>query len=266
MSEAVDIQKLVRPMRGKSRSILAAGADGHCYIVKPSGDEQRNRGLVNECFGHTILRALGITTPEIRIIRVSDCASQSLTAHIPGSHSLPIGLHFGSRTPKDPSQQTIYDFWPRSLSHRIRNRDQLAEIFVADVWLSNAGCRQQVFVFENGENGRAADAYCIDNDEILSGAQWQIEDPYMAVRWQDSLSLRGLPVSDLCSCAIENIEQLDVGSITSKTLSLCPREWIPPHEEQQLRLCLDELDRKRSRLGVELESVLRAIENRNANR
>jgi HipA-like protein len=256
-SEQVDIEIVIRPMRGRSRSVLAIGNDQHYYVVKQAGDTFRNRQLANECLGHSVLTALGISRPEIRIVRVGDAETLSIRSKDVAS-TLSNGSHFGSRLPTDPTQAMIYDFVPAKLMYKVANLNEFATVFAIDTWLSNAAARQQVFVFESMEDGsRRLKAFFIDNDEILCGARWRIDKSHVDMRLRDSKSVRDLPIQDLCSAAARAIAKLDMRQIEQQTIALS-QQWLSVEEKLILVDRLHQLAETREQLAQDVETMLTA--------
>lgn len=259
VSEYVDIERVVRPMRGKSRSVLTLGRDQNYYVVKEAGDMARNRKLVNECLGHVVLKALSVTTPDITTVRVCDADALRLYSghHLIGN-SLSAGLHFGSRLPRDPRHSTIYDFLPKKLLPAVCNPQEFASVFAMDVWLCNAATRQQVFVFEpQPDDFRKIRAYFIDNEAILSGAYWSVEELNVHARFQDSTFLHALRTGESCFEAVKAIDGLNMDLIAHRAISLS-RPWLSRDEESRFVQRLQQLAENRMRLGYLVETILAA--------
>ena len=67
----VDARRLVRKMRGGAQAHLLEGSDGNCYVVKFSNNPQHRRILVNEWISAVFLRHLGLSSPEVAMVRIS---------------------------------------------------------------------------------------------------------------------------------------------------------------------------------------------------
>src|SRR5215831_17081708 len=64
--------RLIRKMRGGAQAHLIEASDGHCYVVKFHNNPQHRRILANEWIGATFMAYLGIATPEVAMIEVTE--------------------------------------------------------------------------------------------------------------------------------------------------------------------------------------------------
>src|SRR3954470_380979 len=69
--EPVEIIQTIRRMRGNSQAHLVEGSDGHFYVAKFMGNPQGTRTLINEWFTHQLFRQFGISTPSLRVLRLT---------------------------------------------------------------------------------------------------------------------------------------------------------------------------------------------------
>src|SRR5712691_10215373 len=101
----VNARRLIRKMRGGAQAHLLEAADGHCYVVKFVNNPQHRRILVNEWIASVFLRYLGISTPEVAMVRVSTgFLGENPDTHLQqGTHRQAVqpGWQFGSRFPGD---------------------------------------------------------------------------------------------------------------------------------------------------------------------
>src|SRR3982751_3074525 len=103
-----------RHMRGGSQAHLVEGQDGLFYVAKFTGNPQGTRTLINEWFAHLLFQQLGISTPPLRVLRLTkavQASSQDLVFQL-GKTRLAVepGLHLGSPCPVHPETTSIYDF------------------------------------------------------------------------------------------------------------------------------------------------------------
>jgi hypothetical protein len=257
-SVRVDIKEIVQPMRGKSRSLLVIGSDERYYVMKCAGDQMKNRRLANECLGHVMLEALGVKTPDVAWLHVQD--SQRLTGAFPAASfgCLSKGLHFGSQLPADPKYSSIYDslVLPRTLLPRIANVHEFATTFVADLWLSNGSVRQAVLTSKTEEDGsKVLVAHWIDNDELMSGANWNIDENFVQMRRRANLPIPTPTMQALCSAAVDTVISLNVDTLKGRVLALAA-PWLARQETCRLARLIDELSEKRLRLqGIVAEAL-----------
>src|SRR5580658_9370739 len=112
-------------MRGGAQAHLMEASDGHFYVVKFLNNPQHRRILVNECIGSAFLSYLGISTPEVAMIRVTEnFLTENPEVYLQtGSRRIPVpaGWHFGSRFPGDPARTVVYDFLPDALLDKVEN-------------------------------------------------------------------------------------------------------------------------------------------------
>src|SRR4051812_40542473 len=71
-SEIVTIRRVLRRMCGGSQAFLVEGGDDHFYVAKFFDNPQGNRTLINEWAVHRVLQQLGISTPEMRVLRLTN--------------------------------------------------------------------------------------------------------------------------------------------------------------------------------------------------
>src|SRR5580658_3420425 len=104
----VDACRLIRKMRGGSQAHLIEASDRNFYVVKFLNNPQHRRILVNEWIASTFLHYLGISSPEVAMIRVSEAflaANPEACIQLGNSRrALEPGWHFGSRYSGDPAR------------------------------------------------------------------------------------------------------------------------------------------------------------------
>jgi hypothetical protein len=136
-------------MRGGAQAHLIEAADGHFYVVKFLNNPQHRRILVNEWIASVFLNYLGISSPEVAMIEVS----QQFLRDNPEAciqlgnrrQELAPGWHFGSRFPGDPARTVVYDFLPDALLEKVENLAEFLGALAFDKWIGNADSRQAVF-------------------------------------------------------------------------------------------------------------------------
>src|SRR5215472_13351969 len=145
----IDARRMVRKMRGGSQAHLIEATDGNHYVVKFENNPQHRRILINEWISATFLSYLGLSTPAVAII----CVTEEFLSINPdvymqlGSQRFPptVGWHFGSRFPGDPGRIAVYDFLPDALLGKIANLSEFAGVLAFDKWIGNADARQAIF-------------------------------------------------------------------------------------------------------------------------
>ena len=202
----VDARRLIRKMRGGAQAHLIEAADGHAYVVKFSNNPQHRRILVNEWIASVFLRYLGVATPEVAIIRVTETfVDENPDAGLQlGStrRAAETGWHFGSRFPGDPARMVVYDFLPDTLLNQVENRADFLGALVFDQWMGNADSRQAIFfrarvrewlpTFEAHPQRLGFVAQMIDHGFVFDGPHWRFHDSPLQGLYFRPLVYRGV--------------------------------------------------------------------------
>lgn len=180
----VDARRLVRKMRGGAQAHLIEASDGKFYVVKFSNNPQHRRILVNEWVAAVFLRHLGLSTPEVAMVRISEeFLAQNADVYIQlgrERRAAETGWHFGSRYPGDPARTAVYDFLPDTLLENVENLRDFAGVLAFDKWMGNSDARQAIFFrvraagAHPGRLGFAAQM--VDNGYVFDGPHWRLAD------------------------------------------------------------------------------------------
>jgi hypothetical protein len=253
--------RLIRKMRGGAQAHLMEADDGHFYVVKFRGNPQGRRILLNEWFGTTFLRFLGIACPEPCLIRLTEefLEQYPATGMQFGTRTVrpETGWHFGSRYPGDPDRIAVYDFVPDTLLVRVENLGEFAGMLVFDKWACNADARQSVFIRarvaeyapSTGLHPRRMGfvALMIDHGYLFNGPHWECMDSpsaglyfrpvvYHSVRCWNDLQ----PWLDRVAGFPEYL--------VDEVYRAVPPEWVDG-EADQLERMLETLLRRRSKVA-----------------
>jgi HipA-like kinase len=180
----VDARRFIRKMRGGAQAHLIEASDGHFYVVKFVNNPQHRRVLINEWLASTFLRYLGLSCPEVAMVRISEefvARNPDVNLQLGRQSQAPaVGWHFGSRHPGDPARTTVYDFLPDALLGMVENLGDFAGTLVFDKWMSNADARQAIF-FRAKITGEGAGrlgfvAQMVDNGYVFEGPHWRLTD------------------------------------------------------------------------------------------
>jgi HipA-like kinase len=259
-SEAADITHVYRLMRGGSQAHLVKASDGRVYVAKFAGNPQGNRTLINEWIGHSLFRRLGITTPELRILRLSESLVESakLTFTV-GNRRVPVstGLHLGSQCPADPATTAVFDFLPEKFLPEVINLDDFARAFVADKLLGQTDSRQCIFLRERGHarGNLAFRSYMIDHGWIFAGHQWKFYDASnRPMYWHSSV----YSMVDMPGCcqqtlrALHEISELELQEMVANI----PNDWFADGDRDVLVGLLAQVHSRIQRLDSLLRSDL----------
>jgi len=266
----VDARRLIRKMRGGAQAHLIEAADGHSYVVKFSNNPQHRRILVNEWIGAEFLRYLGVSTPEVAMVRVSaDFLQANPEAYLQlGSHrrELKPGWHFGSRFPGDPARNVVYDFLPDSLIEKVENLPEFLGVLAFDKWMANADSRQAVFFrarLKEWLPGVEAHplrmgfvAQMVDNGFVFEGPHWRLsESPLQGLYFRPLVyrDVRGFDAFEPWMSRIRAFPE----EMVDQALKQIPPEWIEDDEEELVRL-LERLMVRRKRIADLIAECRRA--------
>jgi hypothetical protein len=248
----LEIEAILRPMRGPSRSWLVRASDGWLYVAKFHGNPMGNRSLIAQHIAEQILATLGVSTPGTAILRVSRTCEGLGKLRI--NHALNYvldGLHFGSRLPVDPHETAIWDFLPRKLYPLVTNLSQIGVVFAFDTWTRHIGERQFLFTREPAAAFRlwAIDHKCLGPDWL---ALPQVQDHRYSV---DFISRN----SDSQSAAVLGsnlIGDLPLSCLEAAFQSV-PQEWFaPPNEQIVLWNVIRSLHERQPRVTDEIRRAL----------
>jgi hypothetical protein len=262
----VDARRLIRKMRGGAQAHLIEASDGHFYVVKFTNNPQHRRILVNEWIASTFLHFLGISSPEIAMIRISESfLTENPDAHIQlGTRRMPIepGWHFGSRFPGDPARIVVYDFLPDALLEQVENVGDFLPVLAFDKWMGNADSRQAVFFrarLREWLPGAAIHplrlgfvSQMVDNGYIFEGPHWRFTDsPIQGLYFRPLVykSVRGLNDFQPWLDRIIHFPE----EIVDQALKQIPPAWIEG-DEQELTALLDRLLTRRRRVPELIEA------------
>jgi hypothetical protein len=249
----IDAVRLIRKMRGGAQAHLIEADDGHFYVVKFRNNPQHRRILVNEWLGSAFLAYLGISTPEVAIVRISeDFLEHNREVHIQlgaNYRAIETGWHFGSRYPGDPSRNVVYEFLPDSLLDKVENLGDFLGVLAFDKWMGNADSRQAVFFrarLREWLPGSGAHplrlgfvAHMIDNGYVFEGPHWQLADaPLQGLyfRRQVYWNVRGREDFEPWLSRIANFPE----EVVDQALKQIPPAWLDG-DEAELKQMLDRL-------------------------
>jgi hypothetical protein len=235
----VEIERILRRMRGHSQAFLVEAADGHCYVAKFQGNPQGNRTLINEWIMWRMLQRVGATAPEMRLLRLTestrDASAELYFSFGPNQVTVAPGLHLGSRCPVDPRTTAIFDFLPSKLLAQVFNLSDFTKVFVLDHVLGQAEARQALFVRDPGQDPGQAGirAYLIDHGMIFGGSEWVIRDLPRAAIYLDRTVYSLVDMPEVCTEAIILLKNIGEEHLLSATEEL-PSEWFTAEDYRML--------------------------------
>jgi hypothetical protein len=168
----LSVTKLIRTMRGGSRSSLVHCSDGERYILKTYPSCQGPNTLANEALGSCLLRGLGFSTPKATSVALNSeiRISPSLVAEVHRRTRSPRrGPHFASRFFGSPEWQT-FDWLSDPDTHRLENRGEFLGVLLFDIWASHRDLRQCVYRVNPETSVKRV--FFIDNGHLFGGPNW----------------------------------------------------------------------------------------------
>ena len=238
--------------------------DGCHYVVKSPENPQGTRVLVNEWLGNWVFTQLGIATPQMRILSVSQDLIDSNDLHFSISPKRPLrpGYHLGSLYPTKP--RAIYDYIPSSLMSAVSNRNDFTGALVCDKWLANTDYRQAVFVRQirrvDGSHHHCLpgfQALMIDNGNLFDGAQWRFVDSSIGglyLHREVYNHIRGWSHFDPWFAQISGLR----GPALERAVLGIPTEWLVGEELKLARL-VQRLERRVDKLPLLIEDMWKSV-------
>ena len=261
-------------MRGGSRSFLVHASNGADYVAKFAKNPEGNRSLINECIANHLLRALGVVTPDLAILRLGVSCAGREQLYFSTDSELPIasGLHLGSEVPADPNKAAIFDLLPRSFFARVLNLDDVGVVFTFDQWTAHLDRRQFIFVqrprprhdgvSKRGPHSTQTEpsrftAWAIDNGRCF-GRDWGSTPtlPCTSHLSADIYSHCNLQYTSYRGVAL--IQSLPSSMFHATTYLTIPNDWFSPGDERELQVMLSELNDRRAGLKAAIRDLVEA--------
>ena len=238
-------------MSGGSQAHLIQGVDGRSYVVKFTNNPQHSRILINEWITSTVLRHLGIVTPDTAIVYFSANFirdNPDLHIHLRSRRIPPAcGSHFGSLFAGEPGQ-TVHSHLPKPILAGVANLSDFCGVLVADKWLGNTDFRQAVFVRGSGVHSPFSFlAHMIDNGHVFDGGNWRFEDsplrgPYPGHVFE---RVRGIEAFEPWLTAVDTFPEV----LLRAAFQQLPPSWRGGDTESGFAALLGRLMRRRGRVG-----------------
>jgi hypothetical protein len=261
--EVVVIKHVLRRMRGGSQPFLVEGEDRQFYVAKFTGNPQGNRTLINEWIAHRLFQQLGLSTPDLRLLQLSERSksTEDLWFQI-GNQTIAIQgtFHLGSQCPVDPTTTAIYDFLPRRLFPKVVNLGDLASAFVLDRWLGQTDTRQAVFARDrtNGKDLKLR-LYLIDHGMSFAGKQWELPDSMKYGLYMDRSVYLSLNMKAACEEALSRIDALTESDLYAAADDI-PSCWCCDDDYDSLAKLLGLLNSRRTRLRAVVSRHLQLLQ------
>jgi hypothetical protein len=253
----------IRRMRGGAQSHLMRCSDGNYYVVKFQNNPQHKRILVNELLGTRLARRLGLPTPPVAVVEVSEELirwTEELAMELPRSRvPCAAGRQFASRYPGDPCYVAAFDFLPDEQLRRVGNLHDFAGMLVFDKWTCNTNGRQTLFFRSREEEHRtvrdsaaqtAADvpyqAVMIDQGFCCNAGEWNFPDAPLRGLYARNRVYEGVTGMESFGPWLERLERTDERAL-HEIAGEIPPEWYEDDYDALMRLC-EQLSRRRARV------------------
>ncbi len=248
--QTVGVREVVRRMRGGSQAFLVEGDDDQFYVAKFAGNPQGNRTLINEWTTHCVFQQLGISTPDMRILRLTSRTRGSEQLYFQtGRRNTPIKgeFHLGSQCPVNPTTTAVYDFLPARLLSKVVNLSDLGRAFVIDKWFGQTDSRQAIFVRNPGYGNFKLRLYVIDHGMSFNGGEWAIIDSSRFGLYMDRKVYPMLDMQGVCEKTLSEVSALSEIDLYRATEDL-PSCWSAKNDRDALTKLFDSLELRRKRL------------------
>lgn len=261
----VKAQRALRGMAGGAQSQLIQCDDGKHYVCKFMANPQGRRILINEVVSWVFLRSLGIQTPDIAFVEITDgfLRSNPNVYCSVGTRRIDVapGTAFGSQYPGNPTSDSVWDFLPDALLPEVVNREHFLAALVADKWLYNSDGRQAIFFrahIVDNQPGQAATgwlALMIDNGHAFEHITWRLgSSPEQGLYSRRAVYGPSPDVRDF-ERWFDALAELRYNLIDAIVDSL-PLEWVQDDRNELLKL-LHRLYKRRDHIP---QMVLQSIE------
>jgi hypothetical protein len=218
--------------------------------------------MINECFAEQLLKQIGVSTPDLRVLRLPpELDSEHLYFQVGGKRLAPEGrLHLGSQCPVNPETTMIMDFLPCRLFPKVRNLNEFAPMLVFDKWVAQADRRQVIFVRDRSVVGATGfRAEFIDHGMIFNGAEWQLRDApldgvYFRREVYSHIDLRAL-IED----CVRRLETISEASLLA-TLDGIPSGWLATGDRESFVILLGKLQQRQPKMRSIVARHLQALD------
>jgi hypothetical protein len=218
------VTMVIKAQPGGAQSRLVECDDGKLYVLKMHPNPQGPNVLANEALGAMIMDGLGLRTPRWKPVTIDLKTVRffpDLAMHTAEKEIIfpACGLHFGSEYLGGP-QYDLFDFFPKSYSHKLKDTAQQLAVYLFDVWASHQDERQCLFQRIRGES--LYDIFFIDNGHLFGGPKWS-EFGYDSRR--RSVNIQPLLMRDPRIDEWLKLFDSHIPGLLHRAITLVPEEW-----------------------------------------
>lgn len=256
----------IRPLRGGAQSHLLRASDGNLYVTKFQNNPQHIRVLANEVLATRLGVQLGLPTPPVQVIEVSDWLiehSPELRFQLAGQQLMPkSGKQLGSLYVGQDSPGLTFDWLPHEMLNNVSNLADFARVLVLDKWTCNSDGRQAVFSRKSARS-RKYTATFVDQGYCFNASEWSFPDYPLRGIYANNSVYESVTGWDSFEPALSQAESIDEAAIWSIAEEI-PEEW---YEEDRARLewLITELSKRRGIIRTLIDDFRRSIRSPFAN-
>jgi hypothetical protein len=202
--------------------------------------------LANEMLATRLGLALGLPTPRVEVIEVSEW----LIAHTPDLRIQLAGAEIPCQS--GPQLASLYigqegsgltfDYLPRELLADIRNLADFARVLVLDKWTCNSDGRQAIFCRKTARSRRYTATF-IDQGYCFNAGEWTFPDSPLRGVYANNRVYEGVTGWAAFEPALTRAEEMDAHGIW-RCASDIPEEWYEGDHEGLERLVETLYDRR----------------------
>jgi len=259
----IEAVRFLRKLRGSSQPVLIEASDGLQYVLKFHCSQLGSNQLFNEAIGNRLFHLAGLSTPEWKVVRLSEEFIQANTACWFESeqcrHRPEAGMAFATFYLAGRNQR-LFEILPGGYFSRVRNQCDFWLAWVLDILGGHTDNRQAIFL---EADDRILDASFIDHGHFLGGDRGECTPVALASRYLDRRIYKSLSDREAASLQ-RRILAIDLTKLT-EVFEQIPGAWktesaIGRFKELLVRLNKPAQIRKAIRSAVQCENEIRGIE------
>lgn len=213
----------IRKMNGSAQSLLVRDAESKLWVLKPRSHLQGPNALANELLGAKLCRALGLTVPDCKLMRVAEgfAEAESWLDSPRGKAPIQAGLHFASRYIPNATGTDAYELIPPTLAAAIQGQSQCLGMLIFDVWAIHTDRRQALFTLE----GPKLFPTFFDNSHLFGGPNWQSTKPHVYPTLLQKIALKRHRESHETEEWVTRMQEV-IPPLFERVVKQTPGEWF----------------------------------------
>ena len=215
---------VLQRMDGSAQSLLVQDSTNRLWVMKLKSDLQGPNALANDMLGSCLCRAVGLPSPEARIIEATGFFCQNSQTDLKSGNGwkMPqVGTHFASRFFPDLNGTEVIEYLPPTLRRLLSNRTDCLGMFLFDVWARHKDRRQTLFFV--GKDRRMHVTF-IDHSHLFSGPDWTGDTHYVFGEFVERIALEQSKEEGALDHWIA-VLQAQIPSALEAVISQIPPHW-----------------------------------------